>query len=963
MDIEEQLMELSYYKFNPTALADVLINRITDITDGRVVHVDPNNPFTYILERLALIGSFGIQEDLISDKGLYAVLANSEDDLNRHMSDKDFVGRFSKPAFATLRFTLLYQDIIKHGLTNTETGELFLKIPRNYQLEVDGYYFTLSSPIIIRRTKDGVVDVRFDTSQRDDLFPLETSYINYHMQQIDHNVRYLNFDVRLPEIKLDKENVNIQAGALIEGEFQYDSTRYFYYLKAYYQHPSGEYVEMKVTHTEEVFDIQNPTCSIKVLRDRGVIKYYVPQVYNKDNALGDRLRLVVYTTRGPINVDFGDYLTKPELFSPSYNGISPETDQDILTAPLNNVTKSVYINEKVIGGSPEKSFQKLRQDVINNNLNANLPITSTQIEDRIRDYGLQPVMDYDVVTGRRYLAKAPVPSDVSRYNVARMSLSMMELKTTLSALGNSINNVTKISSEIMVINKGAILEYSSVDGLVILNKKDADRLKGLSGFDLTNEVNNKQYHSTYYHYVLDASTTTTRLRAYELDNPSVLKQYFEDYNNSTQLAANSLFSNIRKTDKGFRIDYNVDIKEFNSQYGIYNVVPVMMIQSKEDDNYFFIEGKLHADIPESPIFTFYLDSDFYIDSQDKIRITNFSGISGVSVDVPLDLTQEVTIIYFTNDRPKDFKRSEMDDVLVGSYLSTRGLGGISKETHTIEFGKRLEHLYTATYSSTGTNTYKTHEEDVPARYTKAVFNSKNEIIHQKDEIMLDIYGDPIIQHRAGDVMFDEEGKTIPIEEAQLNKFLNLLLLDYRFEMANSYLANAYKADVKKNFRTILTLTMSDLHAQLLELTDIKFTVPNKSNEIFVSSDGRRGIIKSQQSFSFDIFVRSRVHSDNDTRKGIESTILSTLDSYLSSNKSYSKADLVSLVKQRVNEFVSSVRLTALSELNSEYLEILDDDAEISIRKKLVMTPDGYDIKDDVEFNFINTDTVKENYQN
>ena len=954
--IENQLRDLSFYKYHPNALVNIAINRVSDITGGRVSQSDPSNPFVYILESLATFTAFGIQEDLIISKSLYASLANNEEDLHRHMSDRDFIGRFSTPAKAEVTFTLMYNDFLTKGVKDRNTGDTILTIPRNYQVNVYGYNFTVMSPIIIRRTEMGVVDVRYDNKYTDNLFPLETDYINFDVISTNNQEKYLTWKVKLPEVHLRRENINVQRGKIIDGEWAIPAGRQFYYMRVYSQMKDGSWRELIVNHVEDVWDIDKPTCTIKVIRDRGVIKYYVPQVYNKEELIGDKLRFVIYTTLGAINVNFDDFLTKPDSFVPSHNKIFPELEENLTTLPLSNITKSVYLEGKVIGGLNEKSIARLKRDVINNNLQVKIPITKIQIESALEDTGLKPILNYDVVTGREYLVKAEVPSDVSRYKVAKMSLSLMEFRTTMEDLIKDKNNMTSPKEGVIIMPQGTLFKVDPMSGVEILTRDEATRVQSLSGFDLTTELNTLNYQSLYYHYILDASTHTTKLRAYEIDKPKLLKTNFKDYNNTTGIGITTLSGLLTKNDKGFRIDYLIDMKLFDNRFNQYNIVPFLVYRGDNGNNY-FLEGKLHIGVDESPVFSFYIDSEFYIDQYDDLFLTNFMDANGVSTSVPCGLTHDFDLVYMTDSYPDTFKESSMDDVIYGTYLARDNLAVVTLETHTLKFGDKLEHLFSKVHTATGVAEYMRHESNEYQRYKKTVYGKDNTIVHNVNDIVYDDLGNPVIESYKGDAVLDQSKNPIVKEGANLNRYLNLLFVDYKFEVANSLLVREYRDDVKVTLNTYLLDTLPPISKVLLDKTKIFLTVPNRKVQMLVNADGFRTLIDTAQSFRFNIYVRERVYEDQNARQGIENTVRETLNDYLINHREFVKTDLNTLIKGRVKQFATSVSLTRFTNLNSEYISIIDEDAELSVRKKLVVVAGGYGLEDDVTFNFINVDAL------
>lgn len=965
INVEEQLESQGLYKYHPSTYVDKSLNLFSEIMDGKVDILEPNNGLAYLTEVGALNTAFAVQENFINTRKLYARLANNESDLYLHMSDYDYLGRFSKPAFAKMTFNILYNDFMAKAWVNPDNGDRIFTIPRYTKIEIDQNIFTTPSPIIIRRTASGVLDIRYNHDLTDIIFPVNTNYINFDVITLGNPMgdetylsgqgeRHLTFDIDVPEVNIEVKNDTVERGKLMRGVVPYSvgsDNRLFYYFKAFHSPDDLNWYEMTVTHTDEVYDINDPTCIIKVLKDQKKVQYYIPPIYVRNGLLKGRVKFLVYTTRGEINIDFSDY--KLEDYKTSYNPVFIGIENDVTTEAFSLIGKFPYIKGKVIGGSGEKSFAKLKEDVINNNLRPNLPITRNQIENALAGTSLLPIRSHDVVTGREYLVKTRIPSSVSRYKVSRMTLDLMEFKTSFNELFDDKNGIVKINNEIAVLPQDTIFEVGE-DGLLrVITNNQLKKLNSLAGQPLVKEVNAKNYFSLYYHYVLDSSDNHTELRAYEMDNPEVLTTNFRDYNETTKIGVNTAAINITTIPTGFKIDLLVEMKIFDEVYGLSNITPYILFEGASGTPY-YLEGKLLLSDEETPIFTFYIDTKGYIDKSDRIRVHNFKDKNGTTIDVELSTTQELILLYTTDSYPRDFVPTEMDTYISGSYISGRR-AAVSLETHKVRFAERLRYLYSRVHSTVGLDTYQVYEEDVPMCYEKHIYNSKNEIIHRIGDPVLDKDGNQVLKHRKGDVVLDDNGKPIVANSCDLAKYLNIMLLDYKIHRADSILIEQYKYDVRLYLRSLILNNMRLMQEQLLEKTETYLTVPNSVFDIAVAYDGRRGFVRSAQQFKFDIYVTQRIYDDTETRRVIEDTIRETLDSYLAGNQSLSKIMLLKGIQQRTSMFIRSISIDNFLGLKAEYVELLGENAEVSVRKKMVVTPDGYDVVDDIIYNFVSVD--------
>lgn len=962
-NIEERLSEMRHLVFQPNAMVDLQFEVMMNMVSGRVEDLDPSSSVGNVLENIGLMGCFITQEFVLNARDGNANLANNERQLYKHMSDRDFLDRFSSPAKTKMNFNVLYNEFLSKANIEPDTKDKVFVIPRYYQVKVKGLTYTTMAPIEIRRTDDGVVSIRYILETNDPIFEVNQGYIYYETrteffsrpeESQGHNELYLSFDLDLYEIEVSAKTLEVIHAERFSGFFDLPQDRLYYYMRVLHSKDSVTWEDMVVNHAEDIWDIRIPTCLVKVLTEEKLFEYYIPQNYIKSGQVKGWVKFVLYSTKGPVNVDYGEIPISE--YSGSYAKIFlGKAEIDGNRDKLHLLKPVTYIEGRVIGGKGQKSVDQLKFDVINNNLDKNIPITEVQLQNTLRNTDLTPVKGYDVVTGREFLVKTKVPSSISEYGIARMSLDMIEYKTSLVNLSDNKNKLVVINKDVVVLPQDTLFENSKEKGLRILNIDEAKKLASLSGQPLVKEVNNRNIMALYYHYVLDASGVTTQLRSYDLSKPRILRTKFKDYNASCKLGVNSSqnTSKITRTPNGYRLDFLAQVKLFDKSISVYNIKPVIVFTTPGGVS-FYLEGKLFMDAVDNPIFTFYIDTDGYITDDNKILVRNFKTHTGDLMPISIGLQQDLDLLYYTDGYPKTFKPKEMDDLLKSSYL-TGNVAAVTLETHTVEFGLRLKRLYSRVHSSTGLEVYKRHDKIVYHKHQTTKFNKEGEIEYRKGEYVLDEDGNKVVQYQIGDVELDENGKPISVGLEDVSKYLNLMLVDYKVVRANGLLTMSYKDHVRQTINTLVLNNMVNLQEELYNVTEAFLTVPNGLTDITARSDGRSGYMSSAQSFKFFVYVNSRIFNDNETKKSIEGIIKETLDIYLTGRTELSRIELLSTIYDRTKEFVKSIKLDKFTELDGELIKIESDNAEIAIKKKLKVTPDGYDVEDDVSYVFVKQD--------
>lgn len=949
LNIADELDKLSLYKYHPNGILNVSLNRLSDMLDGKVEITDPSNPFTYLLETSSLNTAFAIQEYTLLTRKLYPRLANSEKDLYLHMSDYDYLGIFSEPSFGSVKFNILFNDFKTKAKYDPVQKEYVLKLPRHLKLTVDKYIFTLTSAIIIRLTETGVVDVKFENQDFNNIFPVETNYINFNIYSINQNETYIQFDLKLPEVDIEPLELPIEKSKLFKGTMTFNPKRKFYYFRAFYMKDSV-WNEMLVTHTDEVYDIYKPTCIVKVLQNENTLEYYIPPIYINGNQIESKVKFLIYTTNGYINVNFNDFTISS--FSSEYNPVFPDEELDDQTEPLQLISKVIFIKDKIVGGRDNLTFDQIKEAVINNSIgDRQLPITNKQKEYSVVQNNFKLIKDVDVVTNRIFLLETEIPKANTRYPITRFNLDLIEYKTTVSNLKNNGNNVIDINPNITIIPENSVFKLTD-SGLTMLTQQEYNQLKALSDIQLTAEVNNNVYVSTMYHYVLDTTGNEIELRPYEISSPTVDRINFKEFNATGRVGINTTNTGIAKSEQGYTLNVLANLKKYVNTINETNVKPYLVFTDNNNSR-FFLESSLYTEINNNPVYRFNIETNFYIDKNNRLNITNFRDINNNVANIFIDLDSTLEIIYVSNTIPPAYVSGELDNYIFNSYL---GIGNcvVTLEEIKVNFCSHLKYLYNQTHTSTGIYEYQTYDEDVPLRYTSHVYNAQNAIVHAINDIVYDNEGAVVMKHRKGDIVLDENGKPVPINVLELTRYFNLLFIDYRATLATKKNTTDYRNQVKAYLTENITTNAVTVQNQLLENTEAYVVVPKNINITTVKTPYRTVNISCLQAFAVDVNVSENIYNDITIRDNIEYTIIDEIDKYLSANTVYSKTALLDILYNKLKEYVRSISIPKFTELNEEFIELVNTNYRISLNKILTVEQNIYDLKEDITVNFVKT---------
>lgn len=945
IDIDKELGDLQLYKYQPNAIVQASMNRLQDMLDGKVKLLEPSTPFTYLLETACLNTAFAVQEFAMLTRKLYPRLANSDEDLYLHMSDYDFLGRFSETSTARVIFNIMFNDFQTKAYYDPVQKDYTFKLPRHLKVVVGKYVYLLTSAVVMRLSSNGVVDVRFENQDFNNVFPVNTNHINFSLRNVNNNEQYITFELDLPEVDIEVSDVPVDMTSIFNGELSFHKERKFYFLRAFY-YKDDAWREMVVTHSNEVYDINTPTCIIKVLTTENKVAYSVPSVYLNSKMVSGNIRILVYTTTGYTLVNFGDY--KIADFSVEYGDVFPETEMDDTTSPLQSITKIIYIQDNITSGKDGLTFDQLKDAVIDNSIgDRKLPITAKQLAFSAAQNNFKIIKDVDVVTNRIYKLETQTPAPATRYPMTKYNLDLLEHRTTVQDLRTG-NATQSFGEHITVIPQGTVFRLTA-GVLSHVGVPEALQLSSLTGAALVVAANANTYLSLYYHYILDTSNNRAQLRAYDLTRPTIKYSSFKTFNPTARIGINTITNNLYKSPQGYVLDILANLKKFTETITQTNVKPYL-VYTDVSGSRFFLESSLFTVISEQPVYRFSLETNYFIDDCNKLHVTNFLDANGALASIFIDLEADLQVLFVSDIVPGGFESTDMDLYIRTSYLAGNRCA-VTLEELKLVFGNHLEHLYSAVHSSTGSYAYETYDGDVLLRHTKTVYNADNTLLHHMGDLSLDDEGGTVIMHPKGSVKLSLQGEPIPIAALQMLRFLNLLFIDYRVTLCSNKADKEYNAQIRAHITQVCLESAAQTQDQLLDNSEAFVVIPKTIGHVRIKTVAAEQTIPSAQRFSVSVYVHYDVFNNAEVRDNITYAVIKTIDEYLHDNNTLKKTEILNILYTSLKEFVISVAFDLFTEINSEYMEVVDSNSRLSIDKVLVANANGYELKENIDVNF------------
>jgi len=122
----------------------------------------------------------------------------------------------------------------------------------------------------------------------------------------------------------------------------------------------------------------------------------------------------------------------------------------------------------------------------------------------------------------------------------------------------------------------------------MLTSNEYNTLTSLSGLSLIDTINSNKYISSFYHYVLDTSSSVFSFKGYDIENPQVSNINFRIFNSSSQIGINTSNISIDKVDTGYRVTINSNLKLYRSDVSVNNISCLFSL-STSDGGLFYLK--------------------------------------------------------------------------------------------------------------------------------------------------------------------------------------------------------------------------------------------------------------------------------------------------------------------------------------------------------------------------------------
>jgi hypothetical protein len=965
VNVSELIGDIKPYAYNPAGMQRVAMAAYKAIHNGEIEIVDATNPFVSLIEISSVNTSAMMQHAAALTRRQYPASATTFEELYLHMSNTDYANIFALPSEVMFYLAINKAQLLNALVLDVDTGISKVTIPRNTVFYASGIPFSLQYPVDIRKLEHGDLQIVYDASQPTVLQNLTTNVIEDETIRGADGEEYIQFGVETQQFIISSitNPFDSTSGFALSVPFE----NQYYGARVYVSNSDSTWREIQVTYTDQVYDPLVPTAALQVVGNK--LNVRLPLVYITTNLVSGKMRVDVYQTQGPMDLQLGNYA--PDNFIVEFIHIDENDTSPYITALKSIPNIAPFAKDKTSGGRNALTFAELQARVIQNSIGPpKLPITPSQIQATNLDKGYTLVKHVDTLTDRIYWATKALPAPNSPTLVTPANANVATIVTqvgsaeTLQGCYRHITGMT-IGSKALVQNNNGITS--------LVTKAGYAGLMALPLADRTSALNSSRYSYTPFHYVLDNTTDSFMVRPYYLDDPKIYSRSFVQENPDTGLQASiGTTFGVEKTDAGYRLTIAT---KSNDAYKALADNEVFCQLAFSSDSQVATAYMLGAQVTrqhetDERVFVFDITSVYDVDSNHALAVPSFQ--TNTAGFIPrCTLKQTFSVLFGTSNAEAVQTPTTDIDTRLGTFQFNAASIGITHEHLTLTFGYALDTLWNSFRSFTNAIPFQTYTSDVPKYYDEDVFGHDPvtgatisivngapvyNIQHHAGDPVLDGNGQQVYLHRVGEPILDVFNRPKPVENYQtvLSRSVDLMTLDGVYQFANDPVTLDYVQQIKSSLLTSLTQDLVNLNAKALEKTEIYYYPAITQGNVNALADNNQLInIEAAQTLKVSLYVDELVFNNKTLTAALQSATIKAIGAFLAANSTVAVSALEDKLAEVYGSDVLSVNVAGLGGANNyRVITVTDDSTKLSIRKVLKLLPSGQlAVQEDISVTF------------
>lgn len=931
--IEELKKRLEDSAYDGGALVDASIDYLQDVHDNKVELVDPSNPAILLVEMMAVntSGAIGHSDNNLSNR--YVSLATNFEQLYPHMSDEDHRDIFALHGKIIFNIMVPVANLLKRSIPDSTNTYRYVSIPKDTEVRVADMIYTFRDRIEIRTfVSDAIKVVRIDEGDND----ISSYTVDNNVFTSDTGDLWLHFELELDQIIKKSQVFHVLQSNNFDQTIDFDEQ--FRSIRVYEK--NGDMLsEIQTKYIEDIYDPLTKTAVIKVLENS--VNVFIPNIYRLTN----EILILVESTNGLVDIDYYRYVNT------NFTYTLKDLKKDLLPSDeaFNILVVNISSRGRVTGGRDALSFTELRERIINNTIGVNkIPITQRQVLSNVTLIDFDSYRTVDSLTGRIYVVSSDIPLYDNTHFSTEVNVTFINLTTTvekLRELPTVLDNMTGITilPETMYEVKGLAVS--------IVDNSDVSMWHSLQNGDKL-EVEQKNWRTSPFFYVVNYARQLVETRVYQLDNPKIVVIDHIANNHSTNLFISS---------KNVLVRYNKD----NHNYSIFvelksdaelNILPLsevwgQVVFTGDHENY-------HVDMIDSDREDDIITMEFTLETNldvwgERMKFTNFTDEQGIQHSLDLNLLAELQLVYGTVSIPSNYSNSDISDI-VYQDINLAHKYPLTHERLHIRFGTELTYLWRDSRLLKSTE-YERWDRDIPAIYEKTTvpYDPDNGIIpfglddecrltypaaRKKGDTITDSDGNIIWKYRKGDLKRDLNNALIPLQTDHRNLSMDILCFNGIIDFITTEETLDIITQVKEFIIRQSTKDIIPLLDKTLENTQLLYKPKSSLGLVQVgTTDGNSIWIDKEQKFIVNVLVSKNVYGNEAIRSRIKEGITITLSNSIQ-KLTVSYSTLVNDIRDALGELVIAVSVTGFGGVDDKELTVtlLDAGDTLSIAKKLIL---------------------------
>lgn len=935
-------LDLKSIIYNPTQMQHKILTELETAIDsntGYSIHT-ATNPFVFLMEASVVSASAAVTETNNIVRQLYPSLADTNEDLYLHISDKEVNDLYSKPAETEIMFLINLIDLESNGYTPDGSNHKEVTIPDGTEITILGTTLTLLNDIVIKLYDNGSVFVEQQLSSN------KLAYNNISILPSDitssaDGTPIIVFRTKVKQLKKTTVNKSILASQNFNNTIPI-TDKYCDIIVSYKNNnTNGKYLPIATTYTEKYIDVNTPTATVAVLSKSVVVR--IPTPYIIENIISGNINIDVYETKGELYLPINKYKTTDFTIKLNNTGKNPST------AVSTNITMAAYSDGIIYGGKNGASIDVIRSNIIDNASNIRqLPITDKQLESYGNNLGYYIYKYADIVTGRTFIAMKGLPNFTSNLLYAKQdvyfntcTLIIADLKDSRFIIDNNNNNNNNGN---IVIKSNTIFKNNN-GNLTILTEQEYQNLINLKSIFLVQHLKDNKYYYNPYYYIIEKDENYTNSRVYSLDKPKIEGNKILAKNNNLLYNSNISHYELIKSPNGYKLILKLVTNNDFNNLDKNDITLQMKILLSDNVNYAYINSEYDS---VNDYYIFNIDSAMNITSDDMLDLKN-----GYSIIYTKRIKLNLEVFIYTLVNNKDI----IDDnnfLLNEIYQDKQDYKVITKESITLTLGNRLNFIYNKLVNSYTERKFRVYEEDVLAVYeedqylkdphTGSIFSCKQEgrdwaieynLLHKKGDPVLDPdTNEQLVKHKKGDPILDDKGNPVVDLDSGVIRYIDILLLEYEFLVANNLAYQEHRNMVLDILNHYLLNDLTTLNGILLEQTEILYKSYKSICNINVTINSSITSMFYLINPKVTLYLTGVSEVNNEIQESYKAIIGNIINKHLD-NTVIRLVDIKNdIIKEIGSNIVASVKIENIDRLNNEVITIKDNLSKFTLNKLL-----------------------------